>query len=167
MASGRNSTAAKLAGTATAGDRALSVRLEPPYRNPMVAEAVPLEEWVADQPAWASQDLVLSRLSHAIESGRCGPGFRHFAPPLTAGFMVGAMRGSVRKLQISQGAVIAERSASGLVFLTFLTRDARRCLWGAGADDPSPEIGTASKALWVARAARQDPPRNASAHRAA
>lgn len=88
--------------------------------QPLAAKALLLEVSAARGEAWAKHQQLMDRLTEALDGARDEPGARRSATATTTGFVVGAIKESLR-LEIAAGrAAAVERLLPDLTRLAFL-----------------------------------------------
>jgi AcrR family transcriptional regulator len=80
--------------------QALRVLLAFVAEQPHTAKSLIIEGGRPGSPGAKTQNLVLKRLAHALDSARRQPESRHSAPPLTGDLMVGAITNTLQGLLV-------------------------------------------------------------------
>ena len=78
----------------------LDFLLESTAQEPLLAKALVLEVHAAREVAIEQRERFLARLSRAVDAAREDPRCLPFAPPLTAGFVVGGIESSIFALLV-------------------------------------------------------------------
>ncbi len=122
---------------------ALAELLEFCANQPALARALLVEVHAAGGAALAEHDLLMERLSHAIDSARREIPSRQAPPPVTATFMVGAIETLVRTKLMSAEPETAPEMLPGLLHFVVMQFFGEDAAWD--------ELTAAPLATWASR----------------
>jgi AcrR family transcriptional regulator len=122
---------------------ALAELLELCANQPALARALLVEPHAAGGAALADHDLVMERLSHAIDGARHEISSRQAPPPVTATFMVGAIETLVRTKLMSGEPETAPEMLPGLLHFVVMQFFGEDAAWD--------ELTAAPLATWASR----------------
>jgi hypothetical protein len=111
--------------------------------QPALARALFVEAHAAGGAALAEHDLLMERLSHAIDSARREIPSRQAPPPVTATFMVGAIETLVRAKLMSDEPETAAEMLPGLLHFVVMQFFGEDAAWE--------EMTAAPLATWASR----------------
>lgn len=124
---------------------ALAELLEFCANQPPLARALLVEVHAAGGAALAEHDVVMERLSHAIDGARREISSRQTPPPVTATFMVGAIETLVRTKLMSEDPESAPEMLPGLLHFVVMQFFGESAAWD--------ELTAAPLATWASRRA--------------
>jgi AcrR family transcriptional regulator len=122
---------------------ALAELLEFCANQPAMARALLVEVHAAGGAALAEHDLLMERLSHAIDGARREISSRQAPPPVTATFMVGAIETLVRTKLMSDEPETAPEMLPGLLHFVVMQFFGEDAAWD--------ELTAAPLATWASR----------------
>jgi AcrR family transcriptional regulator len=122
---------------------AMSELLEFCANQPQLARALLVEPHAAGGAALAEHDLLMERLSHAIDRARREIPSRQAPPPVTATFMVGAIETLVRAKLMSDEPETAPEMLPGLLHFVVMQYFGEDAAWE--------EMTAAPRATWATR----------------
>src|ERR1044072_1660004 len=122
---------------------AMAELLEFCAHQPALARALLVEVHAAGGAALAEHDLLMERLSHAIDGARREITSRQAPPPVTATFMVGAIETLVRTKLMSDEPETAPEMLPGLLYFVVMQFYGEDAAWE--------EMASAPLATWASR----------------